>query len=357
MKKCQTESSADDSCAGPEWLPSGPLWERFAPDVQHTVQQFLAPAYRQLVFEVGNPIQRAMGTILMHLSWLEAWNYQRLLESLVPSEPLPFDVDTSKARRISRHLELAAAKCQAVQLLARLRMVRDNLDPFFPPSAILPPQAAASAPQPQPEPCDESLLPPIGCNNQATQLERSKSVDQNESPALALVHAHPRLFVRQGAVVAMYRKVGQRTYGPYYRLAYRVEEQQRSAYIGGDAPQADAVRTALSALQVPWRRLRELDRCERDARRCLRLAKLQALPSLRLVGLRFHGSEIRGWRGNLVFKATAWRPLRRPPSLPRTPRLPGSLKSIQREAEIALGIKRHTNRFAHSPAPHPRNLE
>ena len=112
----------------------------------------------------------------------------------------------------------------------------------------------------------------------------------------------------RGAVVATYRKVGQRSYGPYYRLAYRTEGQQRSVYIGRNSQQADAVRTALSALQVPWRRLRELDRCERDARRCLRLAKLQALPSLRLVGLRFHGSEIRGWRGNLLFRTTAWRP-------------------------------------------------
>ena len=222
-----------------------------------------------------------------------------------------------KARQISRHLELAAAKCQAAQLLARLRMVRDNLDPFFPPLRHPPaPGGPLLLLRPQPDPCDESLPPPIGSKNQDAQLEGLKSVDQNESLALALVHAHPQLFASQGAVVATHRKVGQRTYGPYYRLAYRTEGQQRSVYIGRNPQQADAVRTALSTLQTPWRATARIGPVRA---RCSPLPAIgktpgpaEPPPGRTTVST---GPRFAAGRGNIVFKTTAWRSLRRPPSL------------------------------------------
>ena len=100
-----------------------------------------------------------MGMVLVQLTWLEAWNYQRLLESLVPSDLLLSDVATPEDRRVSRHLEQAAAKCQAAQLLVRLRMVRENLDSLLPSSTVLPSQAVVPAPESRGEACTEHSPP------------------------------------------------------------------------------------------------------------------------------------------------------------------------------------------------------
>jgi hypothetical protein len=53
-------------------------------------------------------------------------------------------------------------------------------------------------------------------------------------PALAILAARPDLFSRHGAIVATWRRRGARTYGPYYRLAYREAGRQKSIYLGRD---------------------------------------------------------------------------------------------------------------------------
>ena len=161
------------------------------------------------------------------------------------------------------------------------------------------------------------------------------------SPALRCIAEHPESFARQGTVVAAYRKVGPRTYGPYHRLSYRVEGRQRSVYIGRDPQKVDAVRAALASLQDRRRKQREFDKLEQGVRRSLRLAKIQADMHIRTLGLRFHGFEIRGWRRNPLFTAIPWRIHRKPQPLPlalQVQRRLKRLKPICHAAQIALGV-------------------
>ena len=130
-----------------------------------TVRDSLTPVYRQIVLDVGNPIERAAGMILVQRSWAGAWNFQRALqESLAPPDPLQPDAPTRPDLRVSHQRALTAA-----QLLSLLQHVRKYIEP----------------------PC-----PPIRRGGTDTSLEKSNSVDQNpdqhqKTPTLALIDAHP----------------------------------------------------------------------------------------------------------------------------------------------------------------------
>ena len=179
------------------------------------------------------------------------------------------------------------------------------------------------------------------------KLEQSNPVDQRPepqrpSPALRYIEEHREQFARQGCVVASYRKVGERTNGPYFRLAFRVEGRQHSLYIGRDPQAAEAVRTALNQLHAHRRRQLLFDKWERDARRTLRLAKLQADFHVRPLGLRFHGFEIRGWRRNPIFSAIPWGSRRKPQPISLAIRFQRRLERLEpmwKEVEASLGIK------------------
>jgi hypothetical protein len=146
-------------------------------------------------------------------------------------------------------------------------------------------------------------------------------------PALAILAARPDLFSRQGSVVASWRRRGTRTYGPYYRLAYRDAGRQKSIYLGCEdaAPAArpapslvQEVRRRLALLQTPRRRCRVLDRLRRHISAALRIQKIRLNIQLRPLGLHLKGFEVRGWRtAPLRYAPRTVRPI-----APRRPRLP-----------------------------------
>jgi hypothetical protein len=131
-------------------------------------------------------------------------------------------------------------------------------------------------------------------------LENRQVVEQPIHPALALIRARPALFVRQGTVVADWRRRGARRLGPYHRLAYREARRQRSIYLGRDSPLVAEVRQALSALQTPWKRQRQYHRLRRDALASLGGHKRLLDRHLGRLGLRLQGFEVRGWRNSFA---------------------------------------------------------
>ena len=131
-------------------------------------------------------------------------------------------------------------------------------------------------------------------------MENRRVERQLPHPALALIEANPALFARQGAVVAGWRRRGQRRMGPYYRLRYRDGPCLRTIYLGPEGPLVERVRQALAALQAPWRRRRAY-RCQRrEIVASLRAHKGVLNRRLGLLGLRLQGYEVRGWRTSPV---------------------------------------------------------
>ena len=179
------------------------------------------------------------------------------------------------------------------------------------------------------------------------KLEESNPVDQQPTPqhtsrALLYIAEHQQVFLRQGCVVASFRKVGNRTNGPYFRLAFRIDGHQHTIYIGRNAKAAEAVRSALNQLHAFRRHRLLFDKWEREARRTLRLAKIEADFHIRPLGLRFHGFQVRGWRRNPVFSAIPWGRRRKPDPIPLAIRFQRRLKRLDplwQEVEATLGIK------------------
>ena len=145
-------------------------------------------------------------------------------------------------------------------------------------------------------------------------MEKSRPVNQNalrpkEQARLEEVQrtlaADPKLFARQGAVVASWRYYQGRKLGPYYRLAYREEGRQCFIYLGRDEGLAQAVRDLLAALKRPRRRRRLFDALRTQGRAMLRQAKASMAEELAKWGLRLKGFEVRGWREHKIPNRTS----------------------------------------------------
>ena len=68
---------------------------------------------------------------------------------------------------------------------------------------------------------------------------------------LQFITRNAQTFARNGAVVPAYRTRGNKRYGPYYRVAYRIAGRQCSLYLGRCKQLADQVRQLLAKLQHP----------------------------------------------------------------------------------------------------------
>ncbi len=128
------------------------------------------------------------------------------------------------------------------------------------------------------------------------KLEKSTSVDQLDHPALRLLAARPELFTRQGHVVAGWRRLNGKTFGPYYRLGYREGGRQHSVYLGREGALVERIRRTLESIQRPRAEHRTIRRLERQVLASLRIEKIRLGSLLRPYGLRLKGMEVRGWR-------------------------------------------------------------
>ena len=127
-------------------------------------------------------------------------------------------------------------------------------------------------------------------------MENQTLVDQQAHPALAILATRPEHFAQQGSISPCWRRRGDKTYGPYYRLRYRDAGCPRSLYLGRAGPLVDRVRQVLHTLQEPLRRRRALNQLHRRVRGALRVDRRQVDARLRPLGLRLKGFEVRGWR-------------------------------------------------------------
>ncbi len=113
---------------------------------------------------------------------------------------------------------------------------------------------------------------------------------------MRLLAAQPELFLRQGCVIATWRRRNGKTFGPYYRLSYRSGGRQCAIYLGRAGAVVEQVRDTLATLQHPRGERREFERLERQIRASLRIEKISLRMLLYPYGLRLKGNEIRGWR-------------------------------------------------------------
>jgi hypothetical protein len=113
----------------------------------------------------------------------------------------------------------------------------------------------------------------------------------------SIVLSQPETFSRQGFVTASYRTSRGRKCGPYYRLAYRDQQnRQRSIYLGRSEELAGLVQSLLDKLKTPLRHRRECHRIRVALLANLRTHKKHWKDDLAACGLYLKGFSVRGWR-------------------------------------------------------------
>ena len=137
----------------PHWLPRGGFWEELSEGVQRAAGEILVPAYRRLVLEVDDELERSAGMTLVHLMWLEICGQQAMADIVGNRESI-YSIVKDPEAQVARHLELLGAKNNTAELLLKLRMVRDMIPdaerrigpeisvPSLPAPAISPPTAS-----------------------------------------------------------------------------------------------------------------------------------------------------------------------------------------------------------------------
>ena len=113
---------------------------------------------------------------------------------------------------------------------------------------------------------------------------------------LERINNNPQTFAHNGVVVPSYRTRGNKRYGPYYRVAYRVAGRQCSIYLGRCKNLANQARELLTKLQYRRDFFRLSRRGERQRRATLRRVIRQWQQTIRAYGLDYRGCEVRGWR-------------------------------------------------------------
>ena len=110
----------------PYWIAEAGSWEGLPDGLQRAIPSVLAPAYRRLVLEAPGELERSTGITLVHLMWLEVCDRLSMAAVVADRDSIVATVANVEAM-ISRHLNLVTAKCNAAELLMKLRMMRGML--------------------------------------------------------------------------------------------------------------------------------------------------------------------------------------------------------------------------------------
>jgi hypothetical protein len=113
--------------------------------VKRAVGEVLEPAYRRLVLEARDELERSAGITLVHLMWLEICDQAAMCDIVGNRE----EVDAflkSPEEAVGRHLHLVAAKNSTAELMLKLRMVRETIQREQ--QLMGPPEAAPALPAP-----------------------------------------------------------------------------------------------------------------------------------------------------------------------------------------------------------------
>ena len=128
-----------------------------------------------------------------------------------------------------------------------------------------------------------------------TLIVDQKSWTRREVLLARLRQAAPAL-ATAGTIVETWRTYRGRRLGPFFRVAYRESEIQKSIYVGNDPELVAAACELLGKLQADERLRRAVARQRRAVRASLTVAKTAWAQELKKRGLSLKGYEARGWR-------------------------------------------------------------
>ena len=121
-------------------------------------------------------------------------------------------------------------------------------------------------------------------------------MDGRRKRVLEFIQAHMEQLAQQGTVVASFRRRANQVKGPYYRLAFREGQRQRSMYLVNDEALVAEVRAALRRIQASQHERRAFERRKKAIRKVLAQCRAELRRELERRGLRLQGYELRRWQ-------------------------------------------------------------
>ena len=114
----------------PAWAPGDVDLIKVPEPVRRAVAEIVEPAYRKLVAEVEDPLERSIGLTLVHLMWLEVLDQHQTKHEYLETSILELPEDRSGM--IDRHLRMLNTKIKVGSFLMRLREMRRQAEAAAP---------------------------------------------------------------------------------------------------------------------------------------------------------------------------------------------------------------------------------
>ena len=103
----------------PYWIPNEVDLGRFPAELRAAIAEVVNPAYRELVEQARNGLEKSAGLTVIWLMWLEIVDHIQLGHGLA-SSPSVTEASKEREQQIVRHLRLVGSKVKASSFLLRL---------------------------------------------------------------------------------------------------------------------------------------------------------------------------------------------------------------------------------------------
>ncbi len=115
----QASNPQDGSLSLPYWIPDDVDFGRFPAELRTAIAEVINPAYRELVEQAREGLEKSAGLTVIWLMWLEILDHIQLGHSLT-SSPSMTEASKEREQLITRHLRLVGSKVKASSFLLRL---------------------------------------------------------------------------------------------------------------------------------------------------------------------------------------------------------------------------------------------
>lgn len=342
-RRNEAEAAAHETRTGPAWAPPEMDPDRLRADLRRVIDQIVRPIFEGLVQGAEDPLSRSGGLIVCHTLWIELLEQTRLANQYNDRLQTPSSIEALLKSALRNFQRVVEAKVKAGTLLQRLRELawrREREARAANPEACRPANdimtwLTGEMAHLTDEPATDAAGRPISEIPGAVDQKAAARPALSETDAARLdeireiIRQRCTTMARQGTVVSTWRTYQGHLLGPYYRLAWREDGRQRSAYLGRSPELARAVQQVLDNLQRPLRHERRTEEAIRRAWTALRAQRIIWARELAVYGLYLHGWDVRGWRGTTLF--STW-PLPKPPQLVRP-------ETLERPADLTEDLR------------------
>ncbi len=115
----QASNLQDGDCHLPHWIRDDVDFERFPAELRAAIVEVIVPAYRQLVEQAREGLEKSAGLTIVWLMWLEMVDHIQLTHNFTTARTVT-QVSEEREQLINRHLRLVGSKVKASAFLVRL---------------------------------------------------------------------------------------------------------------------------------------------------------------------------------------------------------------------------------------------